>query len=315
MKLLKFNLPFIINHKLMKRQLLSLLFLLCITNVFAQMVDKVVFERGVDYINCQLTKISLTDQEGQAHLADFNQEIGNHNRNFEDLVVFLKTRPTGVMTKNLELAFFINSYKDKYDNKSTNEELYTTLRTDLLKEVPIQNFKIKHQSSFSGFEENVDEYLINLLKLQNTVTETIEDEYLDDIVMVEEGEEEPTTNNNTKETTTEENPPIIIDEEPEQPEIMPFEFEEEDSIFSWSSWLFRFSLLFASLAVLLYVLLPYYEKREKAKVKKPGNEVHPQALSLEAEVAILENKNRILRQKIDKMHLDLNEYEDTFRSL
>lgn len=284
---------------------------------FSQTVEKVVFERGVDYINCQITKISLEDQTGQAHVPAYKEQIGNHNCNFEDLVVFLKTRSTGVMTKNLELSFFINSYKEKYDATLTNAELYSILKDDLFKESAIQNFKIRHETSFPNFESTVNDYLINLFSLKETVTETIEDDW-GDIVMVEDGEEEtttPTTTTTTIPTTTvEEEKPSIIQPRPER-KYTPFDFDEDESIFSYSSWLFRFSLLFASLAVLLYVLLPYYEKREKAKVKKPGNEVHPQALSLEAEIAILENKNRILRQKIDKMHLDLNEYEDTFRSL
>jgi hypothetical protein len=69
------------------------------------------------------------------------------------------------------------------------------------------------------------------------------------------------------------------------------------------------------LAVLLWVLLPYYEKREKAKVKQPGDEIHPMALSLEVEVSILENNNRILKEKMRKIHLDLDDYEDTFKSI
>lgn len=303
----------------MKRQLLIIIILLLNLNVFGQTVQKVVFEKAVDYINCEITKVSLADQTGQAHLPAYNKEIGNHNRNFEDLVVFLKTRSTGVMTKNLELSFFINSYKEQYNPELTNEELYTILKTNLFKEPVIQSFKVKHETSFLDFENNVNDYLTNLLSLKETVTETINDDW-GEIVMVDDEEEEITTTTTTTiptpTTTTvrEEKQPSIIQPRPER-KFTPFDFEEGEGVLSWSSWLFRFSLLFASLAVLLYVLLPYYEKREKAKVKKVGNEVHPKALALEVEVAILENKNRILQQKIEKMHLDLNDYEDTFRSL
>ncbi|MFK7946760.1 MAG: hypothetical protein AB8G11_04155 [Saprospiraceae bacterium] len=303
----------------MKRQLLIVGILLMTWTAFSQSVEKVVFERGVDYINCQITRISLEDQIGQAHVPAYKKQIGNHNCDFENLVVFLKTRSTGVMTKNLELSFFINSYKEKYDATLTNSELYSILKDDLFKESAIQNFKIRHETSFPNFESIVNDYLINLFSLKETVTETIDEEW-GDIVMVEDDEEtSPTTNPTTNPTTTipttpKEERPSIVEPRPER-KFTPFDFEEDESIFSYSSWLFRFSLLFASLAVLLYVLLPYYEKREKAKVKKPGNEVHPKAMALEVEVAILENKNRMLRQKIDKMHLDLNDYEDTFRSL
>lgn len=306
----------------MKRQLLIVVMLLMALTTFSQTVEKIVFERAVDYINCEIIRVSLADQTGQAHIPAFNKEIGNHNRNFEDLVVFLKTRPTGVMTKNLELSFFINSYKEKYDPTLTNSELYEILKSGLFKESAIQNFKIKHETSFPIFESNVNDYLTNLLSLKETVTETINEDW-GEIVMVEDGEETSTTTTTTTTTyptptppttTQEKEKPSIVQPRPER-EFTPFDFEEGEEIFTYSSWLFRFSLLFASLAVLLYVLLPYYEKREKARVKKPGNEVHPKAMALEVEVAILENKNRILRQKIETMHLDLNDYEDTFRSL
>lgn len=297
----------------MKRQLGITVLLFLVNSLLAQSVERVVFERGIDYINCQLTKISLSEQSGQPHLSDYKKQVGNHNCSFENLVVFLKTRPSGVMTENLELAFFIDSYKDRYDNRLTNAELYSILKTDLFKEATLQNFKIKHETSFSDFEILINDYLIILFQLTETVTETIDDEW-GDVVMVEEGEEPSTVNTNTTVTEPQnENNPTV--QNSTERDFTPFDFEEGDEIFSYSSWLFRFSLLFASLAVLLYVLLPYYEKREKAKVKKPGDEVHPQALALEAEIAILENKNRILRQEIERMHLDLDDYEDTFRSI
>jgi hypothetical protein len=138
-----------------------------------------------------------------------------------------------------------------------------------------------------------------------------------EVVMVEEGEEEqsviPST---TTETTIEEEETTLP--RPTNPYIQdysPFDFEEGEEVLSWSSWLFRFSLLFASLAILLWVLLPYYEKREKASVKQLGDEIHPMALSLEVEMSILENNNRILKEKIRTMHLDLDDYEDTFKSI
>lgn len=302
----------------MKRQLLIVGMLLMACVAFSQSVERVIFERAVDYINCQITRVSLEDQIGQVHVPAYKKEIGNHNCNFENLVVFLKTRSTGVMTKNLELAFFINSYKERYDETLTNAAFYSILKDDLFKESTVQNFKIRHEKSFPDFENTINDYLINLFSLKETVTETINEEW-GDIVMVEDGE--TTSSTTTTPTTTpkisprqQENKPSIVELRPER-NFSPFDFEEDESIFSYSSWLFRFSLLFASLAVLLYVLLPYYEKREKAKIKQSGNEVHPKALALEVEVAILENKNRILRQKIEKMHLDLDDYEDTFRSL
>lgn len=308
------------------RQLLLILFLMSSTTAFSQNVEKVVFERAVDYINCQITKVSLEDQVGQAHLADYKKEVGSQNCEFENLVEFLKTRSTGVMIKNLELSFFINSYKEKYQEGLTNAELYTLLQTNLLKEAPIQNFKIKHEKSFPVFESGLNDYLVRLFKLNETVTETIEDG-MGDVVMVIEGEEyEPTKPNISNESEDVNLPEKKPNEETvntnddsrryiQQNDYSPFDFEESEEVFAWSSWLFRFSLLFVSLAILLYVLLPYYEKREKAKVKQPGGEVHPEALSLQAEIAIMENNNRILKQKIRTMHLDLNEYEDTFRSL
>lgn len=285
--------------------------------VFAQTVTEPLFERGVNYINCQITKVSLQDQVGQIHLADFKKEVGNHSCSFEKLVEFLKTRPTGVMTQNLELAFFINTYKEKYNAKLSDAEFYSLLTTDLLNEAPVQNFKLKHNNSFAAFEKNIDEYLFTLFSLNETTTETIEDG-MGEVVMVEE-----TTQETTPTPSTPNRPSVETTETEEAPtphqnlyvdDYSPFEVEEGEEIFSWSSWLFRFSLLFASLAVLLWVLLPYYEKREKAKVKQPGDEIHPMALSLEVEVSILENNNRILKEKIRKMHLDLDEYEDTFKS-
>lgn len=136
--------------------------------------------------------------------------------------------------------------------------------------------------------------------------------------MVEEGEQNVTPTPNTPNRPTVETTEIEENPTPSQnlyvDDYSPFDAEEGEEVFSWSSWLFRFSLLFASLAVLLWVLLPYYEKREKAKVKQPGDEIHPMALSLEVEISILENNNRMLKEKIRKMHLDLDEYEDTFKS-
>lgn len=305
------------------KQLLIIIFIISSVTAFSQNVERVVFERAVDYINCQITKVSLTDQIGQAHVPAFKEDVGNHNCGFETLVVFLKTRSTGVMTKNLELSFFINSYKEKYKEGATDAELYSILRTNLLNEAAILNFKAKHEKSFPAFENTVDEYLVRLFQLGETVTETIEDG-MGDVVMVVDGEEYEPTNPTPQplpqpETTTEERVPTPVPTPNRnryvQEDYSPFEFEENEEVFAWSSWLFRFSLLFASLAVLLYVLLPYYEKREKAKVKKPGGEVHPEALSLQAEISIIENNNRILKQKIKKMHLDLNEHEDTFRSV
>ena len=298
----------------MKRQLGIVVLLFIANSLLAQVVDRVVYERGVNYINCQFTKMSLSEQAGRPHLTAYNKEVGNHNCSFENMVVFLKTRPTGVMIENLELAYFIDSYKDKYDETLTNAELYSILKNELFKEAMLQNFRIKHEAVFADFELLINDYLINLFRLKETVTETIDDNW-GDIVMVEEGSEP--SNNNTNKTTDTVTQAEGSTEEPKSPRriFTPFDFGEGEEIFSFSSWFFRFSLLFASLAVLLYVLLPYYEKIEKAKVKKKGDEVHPQALSLEAEIAILENKNRILRQEIEKMHLDLDDYEDTFRSI
>lgn len=298
----------------MKRQLGIIALLFVANSMLAQVVDRVVFERGVNYINCQLTKIALSEQAGKPHLTAYNKEVGNHNCSFENVVVFLKTRPTGVMIENLELAYFIDSYKDKYNETLTNAELYSILKNELFKEAMLQNFKIKHEAAFANFEILVNDYLINLFRLKETVTETIDDNW-GDIVMVEEGSE-PSNNTNNKivDTVTQDKGSTEEQTRPRRV-FTPFDFGEDEEIFSFSSWFFRFSLLFASLAVLLYVLLPYYEKREKAKVKKTGDEIHPQALSLAAEIAILENKNRILRQEIEKMHLDLDDYEDTFRSI
>jgi hypothetical protein len=287
-----------------------------VLDVFAQNVTQPLFERGVDYFNCQITKTSLADQAGQTHLADFKKEVGSHNCSFEKLVEFLKTRSTGVMTQNLELSFFIDSYKDKYNPKLSDAELFALIETGLINQAPVQNFKIKHEKSFSSFETNISDYLISLFSLNETSTETIE-EGMGEVVMVEEGEEEqsviPST---TTETTIEEEETTLP--RPTNPYIQdysPFDFEEGEEVLSWSSWLFRFSLLFASLAILLWVLLPYYEKREKASVKQLGDEIHPMALSLEVEMSILENNNRILKEKIRTMHLDLDDYEDTFKSI
>ncbi len=283
----------------------------------AQNVESVVFERAVDYINCQITKVSLADQTGKGHLEAFNKAVGNHNCEFEPLVVFLKTRETGVMTKNLELSFFINSYKEKYKSTLTNGELYALLKNDLLEQAPIQNFKIKHENSFPAFENNVGEYLNRLFKMNETVSETIEDGMGDVVMVIEEDEEQAnstvTDDNALPETIEERETPSIS--EPSVERILPFGLDEGEEIYTWSSWLFRFSLLFTSLAILLYVLLPYYEKREKARVKKPGGDVHPLALSLEVEIAIMQNNNRLLKRKIKKIHLDLDEYEDTFKTV
>lgn len=308
----------------MKRQLLIVGMLLMSLMSFSQVVEKALFERAVDYINCQITEVSLTDQIGQAHLPAFKAAIKNKECSFEPLVVFLKTRPTGVMTQNLELSYFINSYKEKYNSELGNEALYTILKIELFQAAEIQNFKLKHPESFIDFENKINDYLINLLEIKQKVTETISKDDWGDIVMVEDEKTTSTTPTRTTSVTPTRTTPTVRTQEEQRPSLItpetkrnfsPFNYGDGVAVFSLSSWMFRISLLIASLAVLLYVLLPYYEKREKAKVKKPGNEVHPKALGLEAEVAILENKNRILRQKIEKMHLDLNDYEDTFRSL
>lgn len=305
----------------MFRQLYIIVFLIMASfSAFAQNVGKAKFEKTVDYINCQITKVSLTDQVGQAHLKAFNDNVGNHNCDFESLVVFLKTRETGVMTKNLELSYFINSYKDKYEESLTNAELFAMLRADLLNEAPLQNFKIRHEKSFPKFETTINDYMVRMYELKETATEVIDDGNMGEIVMVDDGEKDGEIAE--PEPVEPEKPSIIIEEEEAEPTVItpyvekysPFEFEEGNEVFAWSSWLFRFSLLFFSLAVLLFVLLPYYEKREKAKVKQPGGEVHPEALSLQVEIAIMENNNRLLKEKIREMHLDLNDYEDTFRS-
>lgn len=290
-----------------------------VSDVFAQNVTQPLFERGIDYFNCQITKVSLADQTGQTHLADFKKEVGNHSCSFEKLVEFLKTRSTGVMTQNLELSFFINAFKDKYDPKLSDTELYTLIETGLMNQAPVQNFKLKHTNSFPTFEANISDYLISLFSLNETSTETIADG-MGEVVMVEESEESQSVTPNTTTTTTEtstidDEAPLPRPTNPYVEDYSPFDFDEGEEVLSWSSWLFRFSLLFASLAVLLWVLLPYYEKREKAKVKQPGDEIHPMALSLEVEVSILENNNRILKEKIRKMHLDLDDYEDTFKSI
>jgi hypothetical protein len=294
-----------------------ILLLFSVSNGFAQNVTDLLFQRGVDYINCQITKTSLADQIGQTHLEAYRKEV-EYNCRFEKLVEFLKTQETGVMTQNLELSFFINSYKEKYNPELSDVELFSILMTDLFKEAPIQNFKIKHAVSFLDFESDVNDYLITVFSLNKTTAETIE-EGMGEVVMVEEGEEEqeeitPSIPSQPKSEIRKENQPMTPRPNRYVEEYSPFDFDEGEEVFSWSSWLFRFSLLFASLAVLLWVLLPYYEKREKAKVKKPGDEVHPMALSLEAEVSILENNNRILKEKIRKIHLDLDDYEDTFKS-
>jgi hypothetical protein len=301
----------------MVRIVLVILLLLGSLGIFAQNVTQPLFERGIDYFNCQIIKVSLASQVGQTHLADFKKEIGNYNCSFEKLVEFLKTRPTGVMTQDLELSFSIDSYKEKYNPELSDTELYTLITTNLINQASVQNFKTKHKNSFPAFETNINDYLISLFSLNKTTTETIEDG-MGEVVMVEEKEEivPPNTTNTRTETrvTAEETP------QPNAPNLYvedysPFEFEMGEEVFSWSSWLFRFSLLFTSLAVLLWVLLPYYEKREKAKVKQPGDEIHPMALSLEVEVSILENNNRILKEKMRKIHLDLDDYEDTFKSI
>jgi hypothetical protein len=288
-----------------------------VSDVFAQNVTQPLFERGIDYFNCQITKVSLADQTGQTHLANFKKEVGNHSCSFEKLVEFLKIQSTGVMTQNLELSFFINTYKEKYSPKLSDTELYTLIETDLMNQAPVQNFKIKHKNSFPTFEANISDYLITLFSLNETTTETIADG-MGEVVMVEESEESQSVTSNSTITITEpveDETPLPQPTNPYTEEYSPFDFEEGEEVLSWSSWLFRFSLLFASLAVLLWVLLPYYEKREKARVKQPGDEIHPMALSLEVETSILENNNRILKEKIRKMHLDLDNYEDTFKSI
>ena len=61
----------------MKRQLGITVLLFLVNSLLAQSVERVVFERGIDYINCQLTKISLSEQSGQPHLSDYKKQLIN----------------------------------------------------------------------------------------------------------------------------------------------------------------------------------------------------------------------------------------------
>ena len=279
----------------------------------------------IDYIIYQITQTSLEDN-GETYLDDFKVVNQDRSYNFERLVEFLKTRETGVLTQNLELIYNINTYKDNYSESTSASEYYTLLTENLLREPYIQNFKLKHENSFPKFETNTDEYLTYLFELNETTTEVIEDG-MGDIVMGD--TESSNLDDNIDQTDTlpsrEEKPyipPVIVEEKPSivQPETpifddySPFKSEDGEPIFSLSSWLLRISLLCAAMAVLLYVLLPYYEKMEKSKVKKPGGEVHPTVLSLQAELKMVENNNRIMRENVRKLHLDLDDYEDTFKT-
>jgi len=291
----------------------------------AQEVAQSKYDKAINYIIYQITQTSLEDN-GVNHLADFKAINQDRSYSFERLVEFLKTRETGILTSNLELIFNINTYKEKYDNSKTASEYYTLLSEDLLQEPYIQNFKLRHQSSFPKFEQNTDEYLTYLFGLNETTVEVIEDG-MGEVVMGETESSNLDKNIDATVTLPEEEvsvtPPAQVEEKPSitQPEetpifddYSPFNNEDGEPIFSLSNWIFRISLLCGALAVLLYVLLPYYEKREKSKFKKPGGEIHPTVLALEAELKMVKNNNRIMREKVRELHLDLDEQEDTFNT-
>lgn len=309
-------------------KLLLITFLTALSlNIAAQEVEQTKYEKAVDYVIYQITQVSLEDN-GVEHLKDFKSLDPNRNYNFERLVEFLKTRESGVLTQNLELVYNINTYKEKYSETLAASEYYTLLTGNLIQESYIQNFKLKHQTSFPKFEKNIDEYLTYLFELNPTTTEVI-DNGMGDVVM---GETESSNVDNIDATVTLPpnekpkeilpSPPTYVEEKPsiKQPQkpifdnYSPFTTEDGEPVINLSSWIFRISLLCAALALLLYVLLPYYEKREKSKVKKPGGEIHPTVLALEAELNMVRNNNRIMREKLRTLHLDLDDYEDTFKT-
>jgi hypothetical protein len=286
---------------------LSLLALLFAATLNAQDLERIKFERAVDFINYELAQTAIEGQQGQPHAAAFKDLRRKSNYNFERLVEFLKTRKPEALMPNLELAFAVETYKERYT--PNREAAYGILKVTLFKDPALLNFKLENSKNFEAMEVRINNYLVQIFELKMRTTETVSEfgEVMivdDGIRYNDDGTPLPTTEIDTQSTEPETQP---------EPEMTETDTDYEPS--EWSSWIFRISLMTIALAVLLYVLLPYYEKRARAKVMQTdGDVVHPSVLALEAELKLIQNNNRVMRQTIRRLHLDLDDHEDLFKN-
>ena len=141
------------------KSILKIICLICLTltsfSLTAQEVDNATFNEAVDYINCKIAELSMVDQIGQPNLADyqtkaFKCDMSQFDGKFYPILnQLLADKKLG---KNQQLATFINSFKTKYDNEKSADDLFSLLMEDLMIQQPIEQFKGRHSTNYPSLE-------------------------------------------------------------------------------------------------------------------------------------------------------------------
>jgi hypothetical protein len=130
-------------------------------------VSRTDFERTVDYMNCELAKFFMEQQQAQYELDNYKNIEAQYGRSYEQLMVFIKSKQPQ-MLENGELAAQIETYKAQYDAYTTNDELYNAL-TEVFKEPLLDAYTL--DDGFGILKEKLKATLLTDLKV-NEIEET-----------------------------------------------------------------------------------------------------------------------------------------------
>ncbi|MEM7105438.1 MAG: hypothetical protein AAF502_20035 [Bacteroidota bacterium] len=143
--------------------LLVLAFMAFSLSASAQEPNKQLFDETIDYINCRLAQLSLTEQNnGQApHIEAFRSRFDcNQSMNNGDLLNFLRQKN---LSRNITLNNAVNSFKSKFSPTLTKAQVISLLEDDLI-EVRLETFAANRPESFGELRTDLSAYINNVFK-------------------------------------------------------------------------------------------------------------------------------------------------------